>query len=379
MTLPTFRGLTWDHPRGRDALVAAAEASDLDLTWDVHPLSGFESTPIEEIAADYDLVVLDHPHLGDALAHGCLQSFDDLVGREQVAAWADAAVGPSLASYVMDGRLWAVPLDAATQVAATRVDLVDVVPRLWAEVAALSRRAPVALSVAGPHALLTFTSVCVALGEEPGGTQHFVSDEVGRQALDLMADLAARAPRHTRDLDPIGLLAEMTEGDTIAHVPLVYGYVTYADTTLDRPVRFTDAPTLAPGTRPGSTLGGTGLALTTRCEVTPELLDHVRHLMSAPVQQDFIPAHAGQPSARAAWTSPAVNEPVGDFYRGTLETVERAWVRPRHPGYVTFQTEAAEVVREALSGSISTAAALSRIDDCHLAALGRANPEGAVR
>ncbi|MET8523843.1 hypothetical protein [Nocardioides sp. NPDC004968] len=379
MTPPTFRGLTWDHPRGRDALVAAAEASDLDLTWDVHPLSGFESTPIEEIAADYDLVVLDHPHLGEALARGCLQSFDDLVGHEQVSAWAAAAVGPSLASYVMDGRLWAVPLDAATQVAATRTGLADVaVPRLWAEVVALSRRAPVALSVAGPHALLTFASVCVALGEEPGGAERFVSDEVGRQALELMVDLAARAPHHTLDLDPIGLLAEMTEGDTIAHVPLVYGYVTYADTTLDRPVRFTDAPTLAPGTRPGSTLGGTGLALTTRCQVTPELLDHVRHLMSAPVQQDFIPAHAGQPSARAAWTSPAVNEPVGDFYRGTLETVERAWVRPRHPGYVTFQTEAAEVVREALVGSISTTAALARIDDLHLATLPH-EPQGAAR
>ena len=101
--------------------------------------------------------------------------------------------------------------------------------------------------------------------------------------------------------------------------------------------------------------------------------------MSGPVQEDFIPAHSGQPSARAAWTSPAVNEPVGDFYRGTLETLERAWVRPRHPGYVTFQTEAAEVVREALSGSISIAAALSRIDDHHLAALGRANQEGAAR
>jgi multiple sugar transport system substrate-binding protein len=379
MTQPTFRGLTWDHPRGRDALVAAAEASDLDLVWDVHPLSGFESTPIEEIAADYDLVVLDHPHLGDAVAHGCLQSFDDLVGHEQVAAWADAAVGPSLASYVMDGRLWAVPLDAATQVAATRADLVDVVPRRWAEVAALSRRAPVALSVAGPHALLTFSSVCVALGEEPGGAGAFVSEEVGRQALELMADLAARVPRHTLDLDPIGLLAEMTAGDTLAHVPLVYGYVTYADTALDRPVRFTDAPTLTPGTRPGSTLGGTGLAITALCEVTPELLDHVRHLMSGPVQEDFIPAHAGQPSARAAWTSSAVNEPVGDFYRGTLETVERAWVRPRHPDYVTFQTEAAEVVREALAGSISIAAALGRIDDGHLATLAHPNPDGAAR
>ncbi|MFI5625524.1 hypothetical protein ACIA03_18810 [Nocardioides sp. NPDC051685] len=378
MSRQSFRGLTWDHPRGRDALVAAAEASDLDLTWDVHPLSGFESTPIEEIAARYDLVVLDHPHLGDALVHGCLRPFEDLVGHEQMAEWADAAVGPSLESYVMDGRLWAVPLDAATQVAATRADLVDGAPQLWSEVAALSHRAPVALSLAGPHALLTFSSVCVALGEEPGRAERFVSDEAGRQALELMTDLAARAPRHTRDLDPIGLLTEMTAGDTLAHVPLVYGYVTYADTTLERPVRFTDAPRTAPGSRPGSTLGGTGLALTTRCQVTPELLDHVRHLMSGPVQEEFIPAHAGQPSARAAWTSPAVNEPVGGFYRGTQETLERAWVRPRHAGYVTFQSEAAEIVREALTGATSHGAALARLDELHLAALGHA-PKGIAR
>lgn len=379
MTSPAFRGLTWDHPRGREALRAAAAASDLDLTWDVHPLSGFESTPIEEIAARYDLVVLDHPHLGDAVAHGCLQPFDDLVGQDTVKAWADAAVGPSLASYVMDGLLWAVPLDAATQVAATRADVVEAVPRLWADVVELSRQAPVALSLAGPHALLTFSSICVALGEEPGGSRRFVSAEVGQQALELMADLTARAPRHTLALDPIGLLTEMTVGDSPAHVPLVYGYVTYADTTLERPVRFTDAPTVTPGSRPGSTLGGTGLAITERCQVTTELLDHVRHLMSGPVQEEFIPGHAGQPSARAAWTSPAVNEPVGGFYRDTLDTVEQAWVRPRHAGYVTFQTEGAEIVREALAGSVSISAALARIDDRHLAVLGRAATEGAAR
>jgi multiple sugar transport system substrate-binding protein len=373
---PTYRGLTWDHPRGRDALVAAATASDLDLTWDVHPLSGFESTPIEEVAARYDLVVLDHPHLGDAVDHACLQPLDDLFGPADLDRWAAASVGPSLASYVLDGRTWAVPLDAATQVGATRTDLVGCPPQLWSEVVDLSHRAPVALSLAGPHALLTFSSICVALGERPGGGDRYVPEPIGRQALELMTGLAARAPRHTWELDPIGLLAGMTEDDAVAHCPLVYGYVTYADTTLPRPVRFTDAPRIESGSRPGSTLGGTGLAITSRCPVTPELLDHVRHLMSAPVQQEFLPAHAGQPSARAVWTSSRVNAPVGDFYRGTLATLEQAWVRPRHAGYVAFQIDAAEVVREAVTGSTPAAAALHRIDGLHLASLGRTAPEG---
>jgi multiple sugar transport system substrate-binding protein len=102
----------------------------------------------------------------------------------------------------------------------------------------------------------------------------------------------------------------------------------------------------------------------------------VRHLMSARVQEDFLPMHAGQPSARAAWASDAVNAPSGDFYRGTLVTLEHAWVRPRHAGYVAFQTEAAEVVREAVTGSTSVPAALRRIDDLHLAGLGRPTMEG---
>jgi multiple sugar transport system substrate-binding protein len=119
----SYRGLTWDHPRGRDALIAAARGSGLDLTWDVHPLSGFESTPIEQLAERYDVIVLDHPQLGDAIRHDCLQPLDEVVDAD--------FVGPSVASYRMNGRLWAWPLDAATQVAATRVDLVGEPPRLW--------------------------------------------------------------------------------------------------------------------------------------------------------------------------------------------------------------------------------------------------------
>ncbi len=320
--------------------------------------------------------MLDHPHLGDAVQRACLQPIDALFARRELEGWAAASVGPSLASYVLEGHTWAVPLDAATQVAATRTDLVAPPPRLWSEVVDLSHRVPVALSLAGPHALLTFSSICVALGEEPGGRDGYVTEPVGRRALELMADLVSRAPRHTWELDPIGLLAGMTDDDAVAHCPLVYGYVTYADTTLPRPLRFTDAPRIEGGSRPGSTLGGTGLAITSRCAVTPELLDHVRHLMSGRVQKEFLPAHAGQPSARAAWTSPRVNAPVGDFYRGTLATLERAWVRPRHAGFVAFQTGAAEVVREAVTGSTSPAAALRRIDDLHLASLDRTAPEG---
>ena len=50
-----YHGLTWDHPRGYAAL--AASGGEL-IHWDKHPLEGFESRPIAEQCALYDLVVL---------------------------------------------------------------------------------------------------------------------------------------------------------------------------------------------------------------------------------------------------------------------------------------------------------------------------------
>lgn len=346
--MPRYRGLTWDHPRGRNALVEASRVRGIDLTWDVHPLSGFESTPIEQLAERYDVIVLDHPHLGDAVPH--LQPVDDLLYGD--------FVGPSVASYELNGHLWALPLDAATQVAATRVDLVGTPPRVWSDVVDLSYRAPVALSLAGPHALLSYMSICVALGQEP---DSFLPTDTGRRALELMTDLTARAPRHSVELDPIGLLEDMISDDTVAHCPLVYGYVNYASVALDRRVTFTDAPSEQRGTRPGSTIGGTGLAITTRCDLTPELLDHLQWLLSATAQESFIPAHAGQPARLSAWTSDPVNAPVADFYRLTLPTITSSWVRPRRAGYIGFQTAASEVIREVVDGDVSDIAGLDQI------------------
>jgi multiple sugar transport system substrate-binding protein len=348
----TYAGLTWDHPRGHDAL--AASAGDL-VEWDVQSLEGFESHPIDELCARYDLVVLDHPHLGEALRAGCLRPLEELFTPEELARWGAGSIGPTMRSYTMDGRQWALPLDAATQVAATRTDLAGEPPATWDEVRGLARHAPVALSLAGPHAFLTFASVAVAMGEEPAtDPDELISQETGLAVLGLMAAIDVLAPPETRALNPIGLLELMAGTDRLAHCPLVYGYVTYADR-----LAFTDAPALAPGGRPGSTLGGTGLALSTRCTPSAALLDHVRWLMSPAAQRDFLPRHNGQPSARAAWTDPTIT--AADFYRRTTTTCEQAWVRPRHAGYIGFQAAASAAVRAALAGDADHRDVLERM------------------
>jgi multiple sugar transport system substrate-binding protein len=330
--MSSFVGLTWDHPRGREALQAADFA---DLTWQVQSLEGFESAPIDELATRYDLLVLDHPHLGDALATDSIRPLDELFSAAELQAWADEAVGPSARSYQRDGHTWALPLDAATQVSARRPDLLPTAPTSWMDALALD--VPVAPSLAGPHAFLSLCSIAVSLGGDIGsGTGgDFFDRHSAVQALGILAELACRAPAATKSLNPIGLLELMSTTDELAYIPLVYGYVNYAPR-----VAF-GAPPL--GSRIGSTIGGTGIAITRRCEPTPALLDHLRWLMSPATQAGFIPSHAGQPSARSAWTQ------LGPFYTDTLETIEASWVRPRFAGYIPFQSTASAIIRDGLN------------------------------
>ena len=392
-----YRGLTWDHPRGYSALRAAAGRLDaatdgIGITWDKHSLEGFEAHPIADLCERYDLVVFDHPHIGEAVAAGCLQPLESLLTASEIAAMEADTIGPCLSSYRLDGLHWGLPLDAATQVMAYRADLHDAPPPVtWDDVLELSERAPVALSMAGPHAALTFQSMVASLSHvnDFADPERFVPPHAGLASLDLLARLLARSPRSIRDANPIGILGHMAAHADVVLCPLVYGYVNYAvaqdaggavarasagtvgtgsagtvgtgsagavgtgsagavATDSAHAVAFANAPRATPGGRPGSTLGGTGIGISKRCTVTPQLLTHLRWLMSAAAQSGFIPAHDGQPSRRSAWLDDAVNSRWGNFYRNTAETLERAHVRPRHHHAIAFQTGAAALIRQEL-------------------------------
>jgi multiple sugar transport system substrate-binding protein len=48
-----------------------------------------------------------------------------------------------------------------------------------------------------------------------------------------------------------------------------------------------------------------------------------------------------------AWHDAGVNAHWGRFYDNTAETLEAAYVRPRHNGYIAFQTRASALLRQA--------------------------------
>jgi multiple sugar transport system substrate-binding protein len=384
-----LRGLTWDHPRGYapleelarldDALPPGCETVGRPLRWDRQPLAGFESTPIASLAPVYDILVVDHPGLGTAVDSGCLVPMEELFAPAELSRWRERSVGASYDSYVLDGLTWALPLDAAAQVAAVRPDLMagQAQPRTWAEVCALAARVPVTLCLGGPHAFLTFCALCVARGEEPARAAGapdgpsgdvLVGRETGLAALDVLAELTERTPHRLRSANPIAVLRAMAAAGGPAYCPLVYGYVTYTRAG-PYPLAFADAPAWRPGGPPGSVLGGAGLAVSRhRAADMPArtaVRDHLRRLLADPVQRELFPLTGGQPAARAAWTDRWTNDRWGGFYRATLATVEAAWVRPRGPGYPAFQEAASRLLREGLADRRPHGALLDDLDACY--------------
>ncbi|MDF3042849.1 MAG: transporter substrate-binding protein, partial [Thermomicrobiales bacterium] len=73
-----LRGISWDHPRGHDPMVAtavsyAAAHPDVCVIWDTRSLKDFGDFPIERLTDTYDLLVIDHPFVGFAAATSCLR------------------------------------------------------------------------------------------------------------------------------------------------------------------------------------------------------------------------------------------------------------------------------------------------------------------
>jgi len=344
-------GMTWNHPRGYDPLVAASHAwrerTGVAIEWDRRSLQDFESYPVRVLAERYDLIVIDHPHVGQVTAEACLQPFD----LTAVGEIAQASLGGSFESYHLQGRQWALPIDAAAQVQAWRPDLLAAPPASWRQVMRLAAEGRIACPLRPPHSLMSLYTLVGLLGGTPqvGGPDLF-EPERAAVAYHLLAALADCLGGHAFDQDPIDVLEHMAEGGAgIVASPLVYGYVSYAHDGF-RPARiaFADlAPVGEAGPR-GSALGGTGLAVSALRDQAEQATAFASWVAGRTVQAGLYAQAGGQPGHAAAWEADAVNAPAHDFYRATRTTLDQAWLRPRHNGYMAFQGAASERLNHGL-------------------------------
>jgi len=360
-----LKGMTWNHARGYDPMVATTKAwaaeTGVTIHWDKRSLQDFESFPVEELARQYDLIVIDHPHVGQIVAENCLAPLD-VPGREaERAALARASVGQSYASYEYAGHQWAFPIDAATQVMAYRADLIEA-PKDWAGVIALAKSDQVVLPMLAPHSMMSFFTLAANLGHPCATTEgDLIDPATGAEVIGMLAEIASLIEPSNFAMDPIAASEAMARPDAkVALMPLGYGYVSYAMPGFrPRALTFADIP--LPNAA-GSALGGTGIAVSAFSQHRDAAIDYAYWVASGPVQSGLYASAGGQPGHADAWEDTAVNAATGDFYRNTRSTLEAAYVRPRHKGYMAFQDAASKRLNAGLLGHEKPAAIVADLN-----------------
>jgi multiple sugar transport system substrate-binding protein len=139
--------------------------------------------------------------------------------------------------------------------------------------------------------------------------------------------------------NPPTMLDHMARFDDVAYCPLAFGYVTEARPDDSRhALRFTGGPA-GPDGVPRGTLGGAGLAISSRTQHREEASAHAQFVASADVQRGVYVDGGGQPGHRAAWIDDGVNERTAGFFADTLEALDAAYLRPRDPGFHAWLRE----------------------------------------
>lgn len=341
-----LRGITWDHPRGAAPLRAAApqlaERLGVQVDWQARSLKDFGDAPLVELARDFDLLVIDHPHVGVAAASGCVRVLDDLLPATVLDALRAESAGPSFASYAYAGRQWALPVDAACQVGAVRDDLMDQrsLPATWDEVLRLAEQLSgsgcwVGMALCPTDAACSFLTLCAQAGAGWGDGPP--RREVLRGALARLRLLVSVCHPASREWNPIRLYDHMTATDEVAYSPLAFGYTNYSRAGVARPLRFTGIPG-----RIRALLGGAGLAISARCPLPETAATVAAWLCGRDYQTSGYVTCGGQPGHGAAWRDVAANRLTGNFFAGTLPTLETSFTRPRELAWPSFQEYLAE-------------------------------------
>ncbi|WP_438482622.1 extracellular solute-binding protein [Oleiharenicola lentus] len=381
-----LRGMTWGHTRGFLPVVATAQRFSelnpgIEIIWEKRSLKAFEEFPVEKLAADFDLLVIDHPFVGYAAAHGPLLPLDEHLPAAFLADQAANSVGASHPSYTLGGRHWALAIDAATPVAFWREDLIAAhqltVPQTWPELLALASRGHVEIPAAPINCLMNFYSLCIAHGETPfSDRERVASPEVARAAFASLRELIALGDPGCWTRNPIAThdLVASAANTRVAYCPLAYGYSNYSRSGYAAHQLTFGAPPAFEHAALRTTLGGTGLALSALrpIEHRAAALAYAQFAASSDVQRTLYTHAGGQPGHRAAWLDAENNRMTKDYFSRTLPVLDHAYLRPRHHGYMEFQERGGPVVHAALRSQITDQDAIAQLDTLYRDSLAHA-------
>jgi len=382
----TIKGITSGHSRGYTPLLAAAQRftelnPGITITWEKRTLQQFADYPIEKLALQFDLLIIDHPWAGTAAETNAVLPLDQYLPAEYLDDQSEHSIGFSHQSYYFGGHQWALAIDAATPVASYRADLIKKagakVPETWAEVLVLAKKGRLAVPAIPIDILMNFYMFCIVHGSRPFQSPERVIDpQTGEAALNTMQELYSKIDKKFFSANPIAVAEAMTATDDYWYCPFAYGYSNYAregyaknKLTYTDLVAFTTDQTAKNAARLRSTLGGTGLAVSATTKHPEAAIAFTKYVCAPKIQSTLYVEHGGQPGHKQAWLSKAANHLTDNYFYNTLPALERSYMRPRYHGYLHFQDHAGDPIQQFLQGKQDNKTTLKKIETLYAQSL----------
>ena len=349
-------GMTWEHVRGHGCLVASdpflQSNLGINVDWTARSLLAFGDQKIEEFYQDFDLMVIDYPHIPDAVAAGTVLPFEDFVSAADLDQLAQESVGGSHHSYLFRNKHWALALDAASQVSAYRPDRADCAPLTWNDAKEIGKAGKLLWPYKPVDAFSTFATLCAQLGAPLAGGiasgKGFIDNQIAAEALELMIEFTHLVPDFCATFNPIDTAEALADDGPYSHALALYGYTNYGRVGFRKNLlSYDDIPSFD-GQASGACLGGTGIAVSSATKNPEAAFKAALTLAKGDVQSTVYTKAGGQPGNLRAWKSRECNEITNYFFRNTLRTLERAWIRPPVIGWPDIQMEISKIVHPSL-------------------------------
>ncbi len=369
MSILRLSGITWDHARGYDPLVASAkqylQLNNISIDWQKRSLSNFGDQSLNELANHFDLLIIDHPHTGVAAATQCLLPLDEWLPAETINQLSNESAGPCFSSYHYKENQWALPVDAAMQCAAYRPDLLPGfrLPHNWEEVFALNevlrnKGLWSGMALCPTDCLCSFLSITAQAGSPiQEGNPLLVSREAGLKALDQLRYMRDHFHPQCLNWNPVQLYDHMSTQEDIAYSPLAFCYTNYSrDGFKKNKLIFSNAPGISQ-----TVLGGAGIAVSACCKNPEEAVKYAAWLCSAEIQNSIYIIAQGQPASLSAWKNEDANDLTNNFFFNTIDSLTNAFVRPRYTGWPAFQQWLGETIHAFLKNDTDPVSTLENL------------------
>ena len=228
-------GTAWDHMRGFVPKVATAQAfhdanPEVEIAWSKRTLHEFGHAPVEQLAAEFDPIVLDHPFVGELAARRLVHPLNELLSRDELDDLARDSCGLSLSSYIWEGQLWAFPIDAAAPAAVWHPGKLGDTPppTCWSDVLALARSGRVILANFHADCFLNWLGMTTAFGGRPGESPDCIVDRhAGTLAAECLNEVSRIADPRSFETNPIAACRLLASDDRVAYCPMAFTYGVY--------------------------------------------------------------------------------------------------------------------------------------------------------